>query len=61
MLQLWLYLNISNFLVGIGYFDWNFDIGEFLVGIGYYDQNLDDKDAMIVKMSSTQGSLIKEE
>jgi hypothetical protein len=61
VLQLWLYLNIGNFLASIDYFGWNFDIGEFLVGIGYYDQNLDDKDTMIVKMSSTQGSLIKEE
>jgi hypothetical protein len=58
---LWLYLNISNFLAGIGYSDRNYDIGEFLAGNSYYGQNLDDKDAPIVKMSSTRGSLIKEE
>jgi hypothetical protein len=54
-------LNIGNFLAGIGYFDRNFDISEFLAGIGYYGRNLDDKDAPMVKMSSTRRSLIKEE
>jgi hypothetical protein len=58
---LWPYLNIGNFLAGIGYFERNFDIGKFLASNGYYGRNLDDKDAPTVKMSLTQRSLIKEE
>ena len=57
---LWLYLNIGNFLAGIGNFDWNFDI-EFVADIGYCGRNLDDKDAPTVKVFLTRRSLIKEE